>query len=458
LFGILVSCYDAGMQMIRVLATNTVVQMIGKVVTAGTTLLITRMIADGHSLGRLGFGEFSIITAYAAYFYILTDFGLNAVGTKHLTEHPEHESMYFSQILVLRLAGSIGLILLGLIFLVFLPYAPVVKLGCILMLLTIFSQAIITHCNMLFQVRLRYDQSMIAVSVGSLVSLALVFLAYKAGASLLVYIAAMTVGSLLSATMAIFLASLMIPIRPSISVAVWRTALVAALPLGVTVALNLVYFKADAFILSFIRLAPVLHLNNADAVAVYGLAYRIFEVALVFPIFLVNALYPLMVKTAKDDYGAFRRLVGKSLIGLAAISFMAMGLLFALSPWLIALASKGNAEFSGSITALRLLVLSLPLFFMSNVLLWTVMALGRQRVLVVFYAIGAIINVALNIWLIPVYGYVAAAIVTGLTEGVTTFLLAVSVWSLLKNPPQLPAHPMVDPQEVERVLVESVYD
>ena len=174
------------------LATNTLAQMVGKVVTAGTTLLITRLIADQQGLGSDGYNDFSIITVYAAYFYILTDFGLNAIATKEMTEDESSQARYMTNLLSMRVVMSIGLIMLGLAILAFLPYSATVKLGSMLMLLTIVTQAIFTNGNALFQTKLRYTQSVIANIVGSITSLSLVFFVYTAGGNLFGYLLAIT--------------------------------------------------------------------------------------------------------------------------------------------------------------------------------------------------------------------------------------------------------------------------
>ncbi|HLB60886.1 MAG TPA: hypothetical protein VJL83_04760, partial [Patescibacteria group bacterium] len=59
------------------IAGNTLVQLIGKFVTAGITFLITLVIA--RTYGVVGYGDFTKMTAYASLFYLLVDFGMNAV-------------------------------------------------------------------------------------------------------------------------------------------------------------------------------------------------------------------------------------------------------------------------------------------------------------------------------------------------------------------------------------------
>src|SRR5690606_8100554 len=127
------------MSSLRLLTTNTFAQLIGKIATAGSALLVTRMIADANGLGLEGYGQFSIATVYAAYFYIFVDFGLNATAAKWMTQDASRVSSLMANLLGLRLVISVALVMVGLALLSFMPYAPIVKLGCIIMLFTVLS-------------------------------------------------------------------------------------------------------------------------------------------------------------------------------------------------------------------------------------------------------------------------------------------------------------------------------
>src|SRR5690606_11991193 len=167
------------MKTVRLLATNTLDQLLGKAATVLSTMLIGRMISSPDGLGKAGFDEYAIIITYAAYFYIITDFGFNAIATKDITEDKQKTSSYISNVLSLRLAMSVGLIMIGLAVLAFIPaYSNAIKLGIMFMLITIVSQAIFTNGNILFQARLRYIQSTIAVIAGSLTSLSVAYIVY----------------------------------------------------------------------------------------------------------------------------------------------------------------------------------------------------------------------------------------------------------------------------------------
>src|SRR5260221_13120858 len=81
---------------------NTLSQLIGRATSAITTFIISLILA--RNLGTQGFGDFSKVTTYIAFFYLLTDLGLNAAFLKH---QEENTNVTFQHFLGLRLVISI---------------------------------------------------------------------------------------------------------------------------------------------------------------------------------------------------------------------------------------------------------------------------------------------------------------------------------------------------------------
>src|SRR3972149_4780052 len=102
------------------IVANTLVQTLGRFISSGTTFLITVLVA--RQFGAEGYGEFTKIMTYVALFYLISDFGFNAVALKQMTEKEEEAGKAFRNLLGLRLFGALFLIFLALAALNFLPY------------------------------------------------------------------------------------------------------------------------------------------------------------------------------------------------------------------------------------------------------------------------------------------------------------------------------------------------
>ena len=482
------------------IAFNTLVQVLGKLISSGSTFLITVLVA--RRFGVTGFGEFVKITTYVSLFYLIVDFGLNAVvlreieneklKTKNIYEkakpsnleskcHPEFISgsnkgilkphtircgarqvqndnerinlkIIFSNLLGLRIVFALILIFLALAILAFLPFNPLTlkgftplsKIGIIILIPTILTQAIFASANAVFQKRLRYDLSVIASSVGSFITLALVFLLLKINAPLLLAIISYLVGGLVMAGVALYLSKLLITksfallktstIRgvPSAtsevtkvqnfspySLKLWRSLFVKSLPLGLTLIFNLIYFKADTLILTVFR--------STEEVGIYGLARSFFEFPLAIPTFFMNAVYPVLVNSKFEIRNS--KLVKKSAIFLAIFSLLLSVFCYLLSPYLTLIKS----DFAPSILLFRILALYLPVFFLSSLFMWTLIAFGKQKLLVLIYGNAMTINILLNLFFIPRFGYLAAAVILGISELIVLGLTGSFCLNLLRK-------------------------
>lgn len=406
------------MRTASLVASNTIAQMVAKIATMISTLLIVRLIANpDQGLGQIGYAEYAIIMAYAAYFYIICDFGLNAVVVKEITEDKDKSAHYLSNLLSLRVVGAIGLIMIGLVGLSFISspsYTTVVKLGIVISLVTILSQGLITTANAFFQTHLQYWRSTIAIITGAAVSLAIAALVHYSAGSLLGYVVAAATGSVVMATISLAQVHLQQPLHPAFDIKLWRYLLITALPLGLAILFNLIYVKSGFFILSLVDKSQ------------YGLldaAYRLFDIAIVVPVFIVNALYPLLITKLQQDWSEFSRFWRKSLAGLLGVSLVVAAAVWLSAPLIIDLIFN-NPDFDQSVTILRWLSLAIPLFFLTNLLLWTTITLGKRVSVVVFYLIGAIISLSLNLWLTPQYGYWAVIGVLIVTEIIVGTLMA----------------------------------
>lgn len=407
---------------------NTLAQFVGKVVSAGTMFLISVLIA--RSFGADGFGDFTKITTYIAFYYLLADFGLNAV----YLQKEQKSANNWSTLLELRLVGSLFLMALSLVVLAFLPrgttqgYTELVRLGIILYSPTILFQALVSSANAVFQKHLRYDLATVALAIGNLVSLVLVMLVVMyapVNAGAVFSVAALLAGITVVAVTSLFFVKHFGPLRLSWHFQPLRQLLIASLPLGLMLLFNQVYFRFDSFVITLSR--------STVEVGIYGLAYKVFELPLVVPTFFMNAMYPLMLKVGRQEAAApnyeLKRLIYPSLIFLLFVSGFMVGVFWLTAPLLTLV----RPEFAQSIPALRVLVLSLPFFFTTNLLLWVVVALEKQKILPFIYGLSMLLIIILDLRFIPAYGYLAAAWITVFTEGVVLMILTLTVYRLLRS-------------------------
>jgi O-antigen/teichoic acid export membrane protein len=400
------------------IASNTFAQILGKVATAGTTLLITILIA--RAFGAQGYGDFTKIITYVALFFLFADFGLNAIYLQHEKEQD------WNVLLGVRLVGSMLLMFLAIAVLSFLPqsstdgFTGLVRLGIILYSPTIIFQALLTTANAYFQKQLRYSFSTIAVGVGSVVSLILIWIAagvFTSAAGTIGSVIALMVGSIVTAVLAlVFVRRLKQSLSPSFNRPMARSLLIAAVPLGATLIFNVVYFRIDSLIMTLTR--------TTAEVGIYGLAYKFFELPLVVPTFFMNSVFALMVRNANQT-----RIFKKSFWILFPSSMVFTIVLWATAPLLPFI----KQDFSASVPVLRVLSLSLPFFFLTSLTMWTIIALKKQTALLFIYGVSMVMTVLAYVIFIPTYGMMAAAWITVLSEGIVLVVSSLFLFRYIRD-------------------------
>lgn len=399
-------------------AKNTLYQVLAKGTTAFIGFLITILIA--RNFGVVGYGEFTKITAFIALFYLFIDFGLNAV---YLQIEDEKEKN-LNKLFYLRILIALFIFILSNLIVFFLPFnqtldlgfSPFARFGIFIFSFSIFSQSIITSASALFQKKLDYFPYFLSVFLGSLANLITVFICVSLSLSLFYVILSFVISSFITALISIYyIKEKIFPISFDYNLS--KKILIQAMPIGIMLVFNLIYFRADMFLLSLLK--------SSRDVGIYGISYKFFDFILALPLFLSNALYPFLL-AHKQNREKFFKLVNQYLFVFLSFSFIVMIPFWFLSPLLYLI----KPDYVPAITPFRILLVSIPFFFLTSFLQWVLISLGKQKFLAYVYGISTILNIVLNIIFIPMYSYIASALITGASEFVVFILLAIKFYSV----------------------------
>ncbi len=398
---------------------NSLSQLLSRLVSASVTLLVTILIT--RNLSKDFWGDFVTVMSYIAMFSLIADFGLNGLVLKNFTAAEDKVEEGFRELLGLRVLLGLVAIFLGLAILSFVPHSVAVKTGIIVGLLMIIFQGVFTTSSVIFQHKLRYDLFAISDILGSLSILLLVFLATLVKAPLVLVVAIFVLGTVVKAAVSLLLAQRLVAVKGiSFNFPAFRSLIIASLPLGLMLLFSQINNNVDKQILALTD-PKLLGMASAVAVGIYGLAYRIFDFSVSAPTYIVNSAYPILLSKRKENLPEFSRLT-RELLGF----LVAAGGLLAIVGWFLTptvLTLFGS--YSESILPTRILLLGLPVFFATSLLVWLVVALNREIVLPFIFGFAALVNIVLNLVFIPKFGYNAAAWVTIVTELVILALLSV---------------------------------
>lgn len=391
------------MDILRRVLKQTGWQLVGKAATSISTLAVLGLVSRNY--GESGVGVFTLALTYLSFFYLATDLGLNGYVLHRFQETTDVE---WRKLLGFRLVWVVFLIPLAFIASLFLPVeSPVFSPSILLGSGALIGSALFVTSNALFQNLLRYDLSIAASSLGAFITLIAVFLVVFLRMDVPFLMVAHASGWITCGVLSVTLARKICKrISPIFDLKYAREILLSAWPVSVTLLINTIYFRADTFIVS--AFWPLSDVGN------YNVAYQLFQTVLVFPAFVMNSYYPVMLKLMRADKIKFLKQTGM----VAGLMFVAGAVcsifVYPLSPFLVALLTGGG--FKGSEESLRILSLGFPAYFASSVLMWVYMSMRRFKMILVVYLVGFAVNLILNFSFIPEYSYKAASYITGISE------------------------------------------
>lgn len=399
----------------RQVSFNVLFQVLGKAISASTTFFITLSLA--HMFGAAGYGDIVKVITYVSAFFVIADFGLNAVYIS-----ADQKTHALPSLFLIRVLWSGFLLAVSYVVLSVIPvgsgdgYSQAVRLGIFLYAPSIFFQSVITTTNAVFQKHLRYDYGVYAVVVGSVASLvAIYFFSITPHAPALVGASVYLIGSVATSIVAFFCVKKLETFTTKPQKRYMKDLFIASLPIGLTLVANIIYSHADSLILTLTR--------TTIEVGTYGFAYRFFETLLVIPTFMMNASYPVLLVSKKQSRELLLRRYKKLATTLIILS-VGIGVVI----WMMApLLSYVREDFLASVTYIRILVLSLPLFFLSSLVMWMLFVFKKRWQLTIIYVIAMIVNIVANMQFVPQYGAIASAWITIISEG----LVLVGTYSVL---------------------------
>jgi O-antigen/teichoic acid export membrane protein len=379
------------------IASNTLAQLVSKFFGAGLTFVITVLIIRLAS--PTVFGDLTKSLVLIGLGFTLADFGLNAITVRALGQG-KALTKEFSTLLYTRLSLSLLTLFILNLALFFLPdaYSLSIRGAFFLGSLALIFQGVYTTSNAVFQHQQNYWLSTISTVLGTTVSAGLTYYYLLTSPTLSHFLLATTIGYFVMALISLGLVGIKpVPVQQKDVL----NLLKAAAPLGAILVSSVAGSKLDTLVLGSYWPSSV--------VGEYGFAYRIFDVLLVVPVFLTNALYPHLVRVNKNtDLRFFKTGLGAMFLAglvLTLITYLAAPLLDVIRPGL-----------NDSIRSLKLLSLGLPFFFTTAPLMWYLIAQSYEKTVLSIYLLATAFNLISNLIFVPSYGLAASAIITGATE------------------------------------------
>lgn len=395
------------------LATNSIVQIGGSVLAAAISFFT--FVAMTRGLGPDSYGDYVAATSFLFLPIVLSDLGLATTVLRDISARPEDTEAVMRRSVPLRAGLSAVavavMVLLGLVI----PFGEQTKLAILIWSVGAWAALMNIALLPVLQAQLRMHWAVAANVVGRTVALALTLGALEADLGFAGVVWAQVLGIVATFLVDLAVVGRIVPLKPILDLPYWRALVRSSIVIGLAIGLGQVFFKVDGVILALVR--------PAEEVGFYGAAYKFLELSDLLVAAIALSVFPMLTHYVATGSDAFRPLVQRTFDILLAAATAVTVLFLVFAEQLVVLSS--GREFEAGADALRLLA-PYPMLFFVNALMWRVLIAGEHdRVLLKIAASVLTLNIALNVALLPAYGFRAAAVTAVASEIVSITLSAI---------------------------------
>ncbi|NMO09573.1 flippase [Methanobacterium subterraneum] len=389
----------------RTIAKNSVVLLISQIIIFAFSFIIT--IFTARYLGTGGYGILSLATALTGIVGIIADAGLGTLIIRDISRDKSMTNKYISNSILMKILLSLLAFVAIILITNGVGYSPVVKNVIYIMMLSVVVGAISTIFISIIQANQKMEYISLSTVLNSAVLLVGTLIGVHYHMDLLFFAAIYLIANIINFIyiVIIYFWKFSIP-KIEIDLSFWSPTLKQALPFGLTGTFATIYVWADTFLLSVMQ--------DNEAVGIYNAAYKLITVLLFIPNVFNASLFPVFSKFFVSSENSLQMAFEKYFKFMLLISFpLGIGTTL-LSNKIILLIF--DSQFAASIVVLQVLIWSTIFIFLNSPFTQLLQSTNKQMILTKITSICMVINIALNLILIPKYSYLASSVITVITE------------------------------------------
>lgn len=372
--------------------------------------LIASILVARH-LGADEFGDLNYALALFGILSPLTYLGLTSILIKELVRYPKDHNVLMGSAFFLKLMGSLSIIVIfSFTSYLYIEDVNVRKLVWILSITSIFDSFGIIGYWYLSKSQSKYFAiaSILSASMSSIVKIVFVYLEKP-----LIWF------GFAAATQVVFLSIslLALYVIHKKNIFDWKVSFNYSLglinkswPLALSAFFALIYLKVDQVMLGY--------LSSSKDLGLYSAAARLSEVWYVLPTALATAIFPTIIKMKGSNKASFLESLYRIVF---YTSFVIVLPIYFLSDIIVYYLYGTEFRLSGEILSIH--IWACPVMFMGAIYSKVLISENLLVYGLIRDIAGAILNIALNFYLIPSYGGKGAAVATVVSYTFSSYIL-----------------------------------
>jgi O-antigen/teichoic acid export membrane protein len=381
-------------------------------------------------LGANAYGKFSFALSFVSLFVSLLDLGVSTIITREFSQDSQIKKE-FSSLISLKLFSGFATLVIIFASSFFITPAPEIRI--IIWVMAVFS--FLTQFPQILYAFLRARQRMEYEAWANIFHVTLVtacafFVLFKWPSAINVSYGYLFSGALTVIPILLFFHYKFLPLEICVDFRIWKKFLLMSWPLAMTSIFTMLYSYTDSIMMGY--------LGQITQTGWYNASLRIARVIWVPGSIVCLSFFPVMAKSARESKGDYQK-IWNYLLG--TMLFLSVPMVIGgtvLAPKIINFLY--GPDFGPSILALQILIIMGGVTFICVPLSYILIIANHQDKTFWVTVTGAVINVILNLILIPrysLYGAAVASVASYLIVLVLYFLFARWVVSIKLLSPEI---------------------
>lgn len=364
-------------------------------------------------LGATEYGKFTFALAFIGLFTIFADIGLSQIITREFAREKEKERE-FSAILSLKIFLSLGTLILILVGSFFITPDPLIQKVIWILALCILIESFFSTIFAFLQARQKMEYQSLASMLETLLTVGagLFILFYFPSVQNLSY-SYLFAASITLIFILIFFHFKIQRLFLSLNKSIWQRFLSMSWPLALAGVAGVIFNQTDSVMLGYF--------GQITQTGWYNAAYRVIGVTLIPTGLIATSFFPVLSKYFKESKEKLQKIWDyyMELMIFLAIPLTIGGIV--LAPKIIDFIY--GQDYTSAVLAFQILIIMAGIAFL-NTPFYDLMIVSNQQAKIFWISLsGAIINVILNLILIPKFSLYGAAVATIITQLLIFFLL-----------------------------------
>ncbi len=384
-------------------AHDILVQVGTRVLNLALGVVVTALLA--RTLGSVGYGQWSTILIVFGLIGYIANFGMQGVAVREAARDPEHEHEWIGAVIMLRIIALGPVIVISIMAILLLQRSQQMLVAGLILIVTMpFSGA--GALQLIFQLRVNNLVPMLVLTLKSVLWATAVALIYWKGGGMVALAIGLSVTNAIGSVVQAVAALRIAPRRPRPSRAKLGQLLRVGIPLGISGMLIVSYARIDQVM--------VYGIVGSRAAGLYGSVYNILEQSSFVPISIITTLAPVMAASWPENRARLLR-TARLTAELMAIASLG-GFVFASVAADQFVRLVFGPQFAPAAEALPVLAAAFIFICFGYLNGNLLVVLQKQHRLLLISLLALIVNVAGNLVLIPLMGFMGAAWMTLATE------------------------------------------